>query len=150
MDVYILYIPNFSFLAAFQLFSPEKLCLRTKTITLGWRSKEFVTIVPSSTEPFMANVLCSVKDFWGKLQDPSSGPKKIKCKGEESDAPLSKSAHTGEECYEGSLTSLSFSFNLYRRSVPLLARLERAALEYWFPGWIVGSQWEAEKNVPQV
>lgn len=71
-----------------------------------------MTIVLSSPETFMANVLCSVKDFWGKLLDPSSGPKKIKDKGEDSDAPLSKLAHTGEECYEGSGTSLSFSFSI--------------------------------------
>lgn len=102
-------------------------------------------VVLSSPETFMANVLCSIAYFWGKLVGPSSGSKKIQHKGEESDAPLPKQAHTGEKFYEGSCTSLSFSFRLDRMSVPSLrARPVRAVSEYWHPG--NGKQ----RNVSQV
>jgi hypothetical protein len=57
-----------------------------------------------------------------------SGPKKKKkkktYKGEESGTPPFKPTHTGEECSKGGCTSLTYSFSLDRRNVPLLARSE--------------------------
>lgn len=80
-----------------------------------------------SSPETLASVLCSTKYFWtpGFFFRPKEEEEKKKTyKGEESGTPPFKPTHTGEECSKGGCTSLTYSFSLDRRNVPLLARSE--------------------------